>query len=312
MKMRRWIETMSRKRFGIFVLLLALPFLSGCNPNEKRQTATHTPHLMHEGVKLRGIGHSPATTPPTSVTYPRDPELKIRELELAHQERLAAIEAEKAKALKALELEKLRSVEELRQRTAEIEAANALKLEREKQKYAAIIAEKEKALKALEANASLHRDETQRQITRLTTETETKVATITGRFQEQIARLNKELGEKTLWVVAGLLLLLLLAAFLFYRYRKQLETKAREEERRHEAMMEASRQQHERLGKILDIIASDRTDNTVKLELTRLLQQGTNPDDPRLLEYRPEEDAESEEPEEEAEEPRAGNEEPKA
>jgi len=303
---------MSRKEPGILLLLLTLLFLGGCSPDDRRQAPTHAPHLMYEGSKLRGLGRSPSPTPPTNIAYPRDPELKIRELELAHRERLATIEAEKAKALKALELEKLRSVEELRRRTAEIEAANALKLEREKQKYAAIIAEKEKALKAMEANASLHRDETRRQITRLTTETETKVATITGRFRERIARLNKELGEKTLWVVAGLFLLLLLAAFLFYRYRKQLEAKAREEERRHEAMMEASRQQHERLGKILDIIASDRTDNAVKLELTRLLQQGTISDDPRLLEYRPEEDAESKEPKAEEEEPRAESEEPKA
>ena len=294
------------KKIHFTAFFFALLLLNACAPSERRQSQTPQPHLMNDSVKLRGIQHVRSPAPAPTVAYPRDPAVKLRELEMAHQERLAAIEAEKAKALKALELEKLRSTEELRRRTAEIEAANALKLEQEKRKYAAIIAEKEEALKAMEANVSLHRDRTEQQITRLTTETEEKVATITGRFQERIARLEKELGEKTLWVVAGLLLLLLLAASLFYRYRKRLEAEAREEERRHEAMMEASRQQHERIGRILDIIASDRTDNTVKLELTRLLQQGTLSDDPRLLEYQPEKDAENEEPE--AEEPRAESE----
>jgi hypothetical protein len=241
----------------LFLLLLLIFTLDGCGESRGERNTTTSPRLMKENAPLRGI--APRHNAPSA---PSGADRELRELELAHRERLAAIEAEKEKALKTLETERTRSVETTRRRIAEIEASNALKLEREKQKYAAIIAEKEKALKAMEANVSLRRD----------------------RIREQIVRLENELNEKTLWILSGLLLLLLLAGFLFYRYRKRLEARAREEERRHEAMMLERRLRHEEIGKILELIASDGTPPELKMELVRLLDRnGSDPSDPIRL-----------------------------
>jgi len=271
---------------GFSVLLLV--FLIGCNESVGSNRQKSSPHLMQSGSVLRGLDHPVRhTTTPRTLSYPEDAALKLRRMELAHQERLAAIEAEKAKALKALELEKLRSTEELRRRTAEIEAEKALKLEEEKRKYAALIAEKEKAIKALEANVSLQHDQTRTHITQLRSTTEKNIAMIRGKYEEAIALLQNKLKEKTLWVFTGLLLLLLLLGFLFYRYRKGLEREAREEERRHEAMILERRLRHEEVEKVLEIIASEQTDESVKIELARLLQKGIiDGDDPKLLEYK--------------------------
>ena len=276
----------------IFSTVFLLFFLNACNDQRHSGDTTHPaqrPHLMLKGSELRGIvrpagDHSSAAP---AVAYPRDPALTLREMEMKHRERLAAIEAEKAKALEALELEKVRSVEELRKRTAEIEAQNALRLQEEKRKYAELMAEKEQAIKSLEANVSLHRDQTQTQIAQLQTQAQKTLAEIRGKYEETIALLQTKFKEKTLWVVVGLFLLLLLLWFLFYRYRKSLEARAREEERRHEAMMLERRLRHEEVEKVLEIIASDQTDESVKIELARLLQKGAiDGDDPKLLEYK--------------------------
>lgn len=269
----------------VSMALLILFFLNGCGNGSQADGSGASPRLMNDGAQLRGIARSAPV--PKTVHYPENNALKLKAMEIAHRERLSAIEAEKEKALKALELEKLRSVEEIRRRTREIETENALKLEKEKRRYAALIAEKEKAIKALEANASLHRDETQMAITRLETGNRLKVESLRGKYETEIAALNKELKERYLWAAIAIVLILLLFWFLFYRYRRAQEAKQREEERRHEAWLLESRQQHERIEKILEIIASSETDDAVKVELTRLLQQGNiDPNDPRLIEYK--------------------------
>jgi len=277
------------KAVTFFSLLFLMLLSSGCDGNSRPDgDRPHSPYLMR-GAPSSPVTRSPATDERgTSLSYPEDPALKIRQMELAHRERLAAIEAEKAKALKALELERLRSVEEIRRRTAEIEAQKALQLEKEKRRYAALIAEKERTIKALEANASLHRDKTTAAIARMQTESRKAVAQITGKYEQAVALLKSKLQEKTLWIAAGVILLLLLFWILFYRYRKSLEAKAREEERKHEAMMLERRLRHEEIEKVLEIIASEKTDEAVKIELARLLREGhAETETPELLPHRP-------------------------
>jgi len=279
---------------SVTISFLLVILLAGCNESSSADRQTAAPRLMERGIALRGLDHAVRKTPPVrEIGYPQERELKMRQMELAHQERLAAIEAEKEKALEALKLERLRSTEEIRQRTAEIEAQKALKLQEERRKYAALIAEKEKTIKALEANASLHRDQTQSRIAKMETDTQKSLVKLRGEYEKAIALLRTKLQEKTLWIGVGVFLLLLLLWFLFYRYRKGLERQSREEERRHEAMLLERRLRHQEVEKVLEIIASEQTDESVKIELARLLQKGIiDGDDPKLLEHKKKDEAE--------------------
>ncbi len=237
-----------------------------------------------------GAAHqAPATFAPLSGSaktrsYPENTALKLQRLKYLHQERLAAIEAEKVKALKALELEKLRSIEALKKRTKEIEARSALKLEQAKKEYAALLSSNEKAIKALEANASRHHDQMQAAITRMQSQTKLQVVQVTGSYEQAVAALQARLAEKKLWILLAALGLLLLALFLFLRYRRESRLREQAQEHRHQAEMEARRQEHEKIGKILEIIAAEGTETPVKVELARLLG-GRLPAQPDLIEY---------------------------
>lgn len=262
----------------IVLFIAALWLTTGCR--QDGESSRETARLMR---------HSPLSgspQPANRYTYPKNPMRSLKEMEMTHQEKMAAIEAEKAAALKRLELEKSRSVEELRKRTREIEAQSALKLAEEKRKYAALIAEKEQRIKELEAATAHEKSVTQQAVVRMQTQSRQQIERLKSQYGEKIALLKSRLKERQLWIAAGTLLLVLIFWFLFYRYRKQTEAKLREEERRHEARLLESRQQHERIDKILEIIASGNTDTEVKVELTKLLQQGLSGNDMKLIEYK--------------------------
>ena len=262
--------------------LATLWFVTGCDQGESsRQKA---PHLMSGSLPA-----SPARPPlGNRYRYPKNPIRTLKEMQMAHEEKMAAIEAEKARALKHLELEKARSVEELRKRTREIEAQSALKLAEEKRKYAALVAQKEQRIKELEAATAREKSAARQAIVRMQTQSRREIERLKSDYGEKIATLNTQLKERQLWIAVGVLTLLLIFWFFFYRYRKQVEAKHREQERHHEARLLESRQQHERIEKILEIIASGHTDTEVKVELTKLLQQGLSGNDTKLIEYKKE------------------------
>jgi len=279
---------MTKHRLFISVMLGILVWGSGCGEEKDRTGA----RLMRteKGKELRGIrtaGKKPSQ---------ENRALRFKELESRHNERLAAIKAEKEKALRALELEKSRSADETRKRIREIEARNALQLAEEKLKYAALIAEKETTIKRLELNATRHRDLTQQAITRMQTQSRMEIEKVKGEYEKTVAELDKELKERYL-IILAVVLLLLVGSYYFYRYfRKSDEHRNREEERRHEAWLLERRLRHEEIEKVLEIIASEKTDTHVKIELTRMLRQNTaGSTDPGLIEYRPDKASDTEE-----------------
>ena len=72
-------------------------------------------------------------------------------------------------------------------------------------------------------------------------------------------------------VVAALFLVALLVWYLMHRKNKATELKMHEDKLRHEAMMEANRQHHEKIGRVLEIIADKHTDPAVKHKLVSVL-----------------------------------------
>lgn len=260
--------TKKMRRLIPLTLLIGFFLLGGCQ--EQNASEQTSPYLM-------GSMSTKKTVPAPS----------LEALRMAHEEKLARIEAEKAEALKRLEMERSKNIEAVRARTREIEAQKALELAREKEKYARLVAEKEERLKTLEAASARQQADTRERIARLEAQSREKVETLKGEYAGKISAM--EAGLKNRYLIAGvfLIVLLLIVGTLLYRYRRRSQLRERQEEREHELRMLANRQQHERIEKILEVIAAADTDKEVKAELIRLLQQGAlAPGDPRLIEYK--------------------------
>jgi len=72
-------------------------------------------------------------------------------------------------------------------------------------------------------------------------------------------------------VAAAIILITLLIWYLVHRKNKAAEVKMYEEKLKHEAAMEASRQHHEKIGRVLEIIADENTDVQVRHKLIGVL-----------------------------------------
>jgi hypothetical protein len=152
---------------------------------------------------------------------------------------------------KELELAKLKSEEALRIAKIEAEA-------KEKIKQIEIEATKAKVAAAKEVH--LQEQKTQKEIAA------TKEKRIIQTKEKDIFLYLIIAG-----VVALLILIGLLVWYLVYRRNKEAELKMHEEKLRHEAMMEASRQHHEKVGRVLDIIADESADQQVRHKLIGVL-----------------------------------------
>ena len=97
-------------------------------------------------------------------------------------------------------------------------------------------------------------------------------------------------------VVAGIVLILLLLWYLIHRKNKILEVKMHEDKLKHEAMMQAAAQHHEKVGRMLEIIADEGANEHVRRELIGILKEQAVSQN--LITYEPE-DSEVEEVEEE-------------
>ena len=177
---------------------------------------------------------------------------------------------------KELELAKLKSEENLRIAKIEAEAKEEVKRIESEALKAKVIAAKEVHLQA---------QKTQKEI---------------AVTKEQRLAQTK---EKDLFfymivtaVVAGIILILLLVWYLMHLKNKAAELKMHEDKLKHEAMMEASRQHHEKIGRVLEIIADENTDQQVKHKLIGVL--GDQMPSQNLISYDPE-ISEADEPEEE-------------
>jgi len=218
-------------------LIAAVGFgLAGCGQNDQTAKATLMP------------GARPATRYParTATVNPTDEQIRLLKAQTEAKARLAEIEARKAERLRQLETQQAEAVARLE-------------------------AEKQQKLKALELRQIESTNTANTQIAKARAQTDLAIekerqARESARQKEQIA-FNRQL------LIAGIsaVLLLMLLFYLLYRHRHNVKLKLQEEELRHKAWLEASRQHHEKVTKVLDILADEKTDKHVKKELTKLL-----------------------------------------
>lgn len=89
-------------------------------------------------------------------------------------------------------------------------------------------------------------------------------------------------------VIAALILIMLLVYYLIHRKNKLIEVKLHEEKLRHEATIQANTQHHEKLGRMLDIIADEGANEHVRHALIGILKEQTVTQE--LITYQPEDD----------------------
>lgn len=149
---------------------------------------------------------------------------------------------------------------------------------------ARIEAEKAKAIGHIELEKSKIETSARQEMAAMAQQTEKEVAL--AKEQRIAATKDKDIALYQMIMGSGAVLILFGMALFLWIYRKNRNDKLKmhEETLRHEAFMQASRQQHEKMNKMLEIIVDEKADKAVKKELVKLLkeQEGT----PALIEYR--------------------------
>lgn len=173
---------------------------------------------------------------------------------------------------KELELAKLKSEENLKIAKIDAEAKEEAKRIESEALKTKIFAEKEVHLQAQKTQKEIAASKEQH----------------LAQTREKDLRFNMILTA----VAASIVLIFLLVWYLVHRKNKAAELKMHEEKLRHEAVMEAGRQHHEKIGRFLEIIADENTDTRVKHKLIAVLgEQVTNQN---LIAYEQDEPEENE------------------
>jgi len=223
--------------------LSVLLFLVGCNTDD-----AHKATLMPGAKPATRYRVHHAKTP-----NPADEQIRLLKAQTDAKARLAEIEARKAERLKQLEAQ---------------QAATLARLE----------AEKTQKVKALEAQTQQQTAQAQAEVAQ--TQARTQLAIEKERQNAAILHQKEQVAlYRQIAIVASILLILLMGLiYLLYRHRQTLKLKLHEEELRHRAYLEASRQHHEQVTKILEIVADEGADKGLRKELTKLLNTRNNYD----------------------------------
>ena len=152
----------------------------------------------------------------------------------------------------------------------------------------------EKELKELEKELTLAKLNNKKEVERskLVNEKEIKLATLENNKEiviaEQKTRVQTQekdnaLYELITYITAGIAILFILVLFLMHRRSKNIELKLHADELKHKEVMEAKKQHHENVRKMLEIIADEKSDSQVKTEIVQLLKEQEVPKKEELL-----------------------------
>ena len=144
-------------------------------------------------------------------------------------------------------------------------------------------AQHEKELKELEKEVALAKLHHQKEMesSKLANQKEMTLATLENNKEMVLAQdemrvktqdKDHALYEMIALITAGVLILFLFVFFLMHRRTKNIEIQLHHDELRHKEMMEAKRQHHENIRKILEIIADEKSDKGIKEEMVLLLK----------------------------------------
>jgi len=150
---------------------------------------------------------------------------------------------------------------------------------------ATITAQKETKLQALALEKSKSADHAKETIA--AAENQRKIAVEKERQQAAIIiqRDRSALYQQYLIAAVIALILIILLAYSIHRRNQTLKRALHEDQLRHKEYMLASQQQHERIQKTMEILASESTDKHLKKELVKLLKDQYS-EQPKLLKHK--------------------------
>jgi len=153
---------------------------------------------------------------------------------------------------------------------------------------AKIEAEGKKDIKQIESEAMKVKVFAEKEVSLQAQETQKEIAASKEKTLMQTQEKDLFLYQIAIAAVAALILIVLLVYYLIHRHNKSIEMKLHEEKLRHEAEMQNSEQHHEKIGRMLDIIADEGANEHVRHALIGILKDQTVNQD--LIAYQPEED----------------------
>ena len=173
----------------------------------------------------------------------------------------------------------------------EIEIA---KLKREENlELAKIEAKTKEEVKRIESEALKVKVFAEKEVNLQAQEIEKEIAASKEKTIVQTQEKDLFLYQVAIAVIAALVLIMLLVYYLIHRKNKSIEVKLHEEKLRHEATIQANTQHHEKLGRMLDIIADEGANEHVRHALIGILKEQAVTQE--LITYQPEEEKEDEE-----------------
>lgn len=182
---------------------------------------------------------------------------------------------------------KARETREEREQTYRKEMDLAKLKSQENLQLAKIDAEGKKEIKQIESEAMKVQVFAEKEVSLQAQETEKEIAASKEKTLIQTQEKDLFLYQVAIAVIAALVLILFLVYYLIHRHNKSIEMKLHEKKLKHEAEMQSNTQHHEKLGRMLDIIADEGANEHVRHALIGILKEQTVSQN--LIEYQPEE-----------------------
>lgn len=183
---------------------------------------------------------------------------------------------------------KARETREEREQTYKKEMDLAKLKSQENLQLAKIEAENQKEIKQIESEATKVKVFAEKEVDLQAQKTEKEIAASKEKTLMQTQEKDLYLYQVAIAVVSALVLIILLVYYLIHRHNKTIEMKLHEEKLKHQAEMQNSEQHHEKMGRMLDIIADEGANEQVRHALIGVLKEQTATQD--LITYQPEED----------------------
>ena len=193
---------------------------------------------------------------------------------------------------------KARETREEREQTYQKEMDLAKLKSQENLQLAKIEAEGKREIKQIESETMKVKVFAEKEVNLQAQKTEKEIAASKEKTIIQTREKDLFLYQIAIAVIAALILITLLVYYLIHRHNKVIEMKLHEEKLKHEAEIQANTQHHEKLGRMLDIIADEGANEHVRHALIGILKEQTVTQE--LIAYQPEEEDKEEKEEDEA------------
>ena len=191
---------------------------------------------------------------------------------------------------------KARETREEREQAYQKEMDLAKLRSQENLQLAKIETEGKKEIKQIESEAIKVKVFAEKEVNLQAQETQKEIAAFKEKRVIQMQEKDLVLYQIAIAAAAALILIILLVYYLIHRHNKVIEMKLHEEKLKHEAQMQNNAQHHEKMGRMLDIIADEGANEHVRHALINIVKEQTVSQN--LISYQSKEDDEVEEEEE--------------